>query len=388
MTLTALGCRTGYEGLMVTMFTAIGGALGWNDAPEASSFCRARKKITDAMFEAFRSEVFRLAGPTVTIFMPRIHGHRVVAIDGSWISVPNSRLLRKLLGIHRIGPKRCPMGKPQVLLVVITDALTRMPIARVILPGTGSERAAAKLLLRHLRHDDILVADRGYHGRAMLAAIHATGCRYVLRVPGGRSAWRELRTWQTARCRESHQTIVIGPHSIDVRLLRISGGPGRPRRGCKREAMHLITNLPASWRAKRIALVYRCRWGIETMFRELKATLETKRIHARSLPGVIQEIDARCLHLAIAAFLDMATMNEHQKTGKMNWDRCLTNRTTLLALIAAVLITMNDPGVINRGSRAATTAARRAQRKRLGRRAERKKRMFGKHGKHGKRGRN
>lgn len=380
MCMTSLGLRTGYEGLMVSMFASLGGALAWPDYPAASTFCRARKKITQAMFEAFREEVYRLAGPTVRTFMPRRRGFRVVAIDGSWISVPNSKLLRRLLGIHRIGPKRCPMGKPQVLLVVITDALTRMPIARVILPGNGSERAAAKILLKHLRRDDILVADRGYHGRDMLAAIHATGCRYVLRVPGGNSAWQEMRGFQRRRCRDALVVINHKKTSILARHLRISSGPGRPRRGSKRETMFLLTNLPASWSVKKVEAIYRARWGVETMFRELKSTLETNRLHARTLEGVVQELDACCLHLAIAAFLDMATINQHKDSAKSGPTKYQTNRSTLLLIVAIAFMTLDDD-VLKRSGQAAITAARRAPLIRPGRHAPRKKRMFGKYGK-------
>lgn len=379
MCLTSLGFATGYEGLMVTMFTSMGTALGWPDNPAASTFCRARQKLTREMFESFRAEVYRIAHPTVQAFMPRHRGYRIVAIDGSWISVPKSKMLRRLLGIHHIGPKRCPMGKPQVLLVVLTDALTRMPIARVILPGTGSERAAAKLLLPHLLKSDILVADRGYHGRDMLEAVHATGCRYVLRVPGGKAAWKETRGFQRRRCRDALVAIEFKNASepLYIRHLRISSGPGRPRCGSKREVLFLLTNLPASWSPKKIEMIYRARWGVETMFRELKATLESDRLHARTLTGIIQELDACCLHLAIAAFLDMATLNQHKDSTKAGRTKYLTNRTLLLAIIALVFM-RSDDDVWERAGIAARTAARRASRIRPGRRAPRKVRMFGK----------
>ena len=271
------------------------------------------------------------------------------------------------------------MGKPQVLLVVLTDALTRLPIARVVLPGNGSERAAAKLLLAHLQQSDILVADRGYHGRELLEAIHATGCRYVLRVPGGKSAWKEMRGLQCRRCRDALVAIEFTntEKPLFVRHLRISGGPGRPRRGSKREVLFLLTNLPSSWSPKNIETVYRARWGVETMFRELKATLELDRLHARTLAGVIQEIDACCLHLAIAAFLDMATLNQHTDSTESRRTKYLTNRTVLLAIVALVFMRRDD-AVLERAGIAARTAARRAQRIRPGRRAPRRKRMFGK----------
>lgn len=379
MCLTSLGLCTGYEGLMVTMFTSMGATLGWSDNPAASTFCRARQKITQEMFECFRAEVYRIAHPTVQMFMPRHRGYRIVAIDGSWISVPKSKMLRRLLGIHHIGPKRCPMGKPQVLLVVLTDALTRMPIARVILPGHGSEREAAKMLLPHLHKSDILVADRGYHGRDMLEAIHATGCRYVLRVPGGKSAWKETRGFQRRRCRDGLVDIEFknAKAPLFIRHIRVSSGPGRPRCGSKREVLFLLTNLPASWSPKKIETVYRARWGVETMFRELKATLESDRLHARTLSGIIQELDACCLHLAIAAFLDMATLNQHTDFAKSGRTTYLTNRTILLALVAFVFMN-GDDDVFERAGVAAMTAARRAPRIRPGRWAPRKKRMFDK----------
>lgn len=381
MCLSSLGQHTGYEGLMSAMFTSLGGVLGWTDSPAASSFCRARQKVTEVMFEAFRVEVFRLAGPTLRTFQPKVKGFRVVAVDGSWMSVPRSEPLRRLLGIHHIGPKRCPMGKPQVLLVVLTDAITRMPIARVILPGTGSEREAACALLKHLDKGDILVADRGYNGRDMLAAIDATGCSYVLRIPGGVGTWREFRGLQRRRCRDAKVAIVGLKKPLTVRHLRVSGGPGRPRRGSKRETMYLITNLTKQWTAKTIATVYRTRWGIETMFRELKCTLETNRIRARTLEGITQELDARGLHLAIAAFLDMATVNDHQRPGQMPFSSRQTNRTTLLCLLAMALLATDDDALLDRCAIAVSSAARRAQRKRPGRWTPRKPAMFVKNGK-------
>jgi hypothetical protein len=369
MCLTAFGFRPGYEGLMIEIFLSAGEKLGWTKWPAASTFCRARKKLTVKMFEAFRTEVYRLGEPTLEQFLPRIRGMRVVAIDGSWISVPNSKLLRKVLGIHRIGPKRCPMSKPQILMVSMTDAMTRMPIARVFLPGTGSERTAALELMKYLSKTDILLVDRGYHGREMLAAIQATGCRYILRITSGINGWKEFRSIQKSRIRDIKVTISTKETDIEVRHIRVTGGPGRPRKNCKRETMYLLTNLPAGWSIKRIGEIYLIRWGIETMFRELKTTLETNRIHARSLAGVHQELDAKSLHLAIAVIIDMETILLRRKGS-------LTNRTLLLQIIAIAFLRVGEEEVIDRCFLATCTASLRAPKKRKGRWAPRKPKMF------------
>lgn len=376
MIFSSIGCPTGYDGLMTTMFIVFGEKFKWTIDPRGSSFCRARKKITEDMFARFRLEVMRMANPTLSLFLPRVGDYRIVAIDGTWISVPNSTILRRLLGIHCIGPKRCPMKNPQILMVVLTDAITRMPIARVYLPGIGSEREAAKELLKHLKPDDILVVDRGYEGRELLHMIHDTGCRYALRVSGGGKAWREFRGLQRRRIRDAHVTVNHQGSSVTVRHLRIGGGPGRPRKGTKRETMFLLTNLPRSWSVKKIEWIYRTRWGIETMFRELKGTLETKRFRSRDLKGIIQELDARCLHLTIACILDMATIMKHQaasKNGKMKYQ---TNRTTLLVIEFFLSLAEDDKGMKARAQIAAESASKRAQKIRQGRHAPRRKRMF------------
>ena len=375
--MTSIGMRTGYEPLMAMMFMTLGRQLGWNGAPVASSFCRARQKMTQAMFDNLMLEVHRAAGPTLRSYMPRIRGHRLVAIDGSWISVPNSKVLRKTLGIHRFGPTRLSMKRPQVLLVVLTDALTRMPIARVVLPGSGSERAAAKVLLQHLRSDDILLADRGFQGREVLQAVQATGCRYILRVSGGTAVWREFRGLQRQRIRDARIAITVDKQVIEVRHIRVSGGPGRPRKNSKRETQFFLTNLPSTWSVKRIGSVYAARWGIETMFRELKCTLEGGGLHARTVLGVTQELDARCVHLMIAAYLDIAARVDAGKIEK-HASICV-NRSVLLLIIALVFILPDDDiKQRRRAAHAAVTAARRAQAFRPGRFAPRKKPMFAK----------
>jgi len=382
LALVALTAKTGYEPMLLSLFSTLGDALGWRDPPAASSFCRARKKLTTAMFDLLRAEIHRAAGPSLRLFMPRRRSYRVVAIDGSWITVPNSKLLRKALGVHVIGPKKTAMKHPQVLLVILTDALTRMPIARVVLPGNGSERAAAKLLLHHLRQDDILLADRGFHGRELLAAIRATGCRFVQRMTSGAGAWREVRALQRRRIRDARCTIALDKTMVSLRHIRVSGGPGRPRKNSRRDTQFLLTNLTSDWSVKSIGELYRCRWGVETLFRELKCTLEGNGIHARTLSGVIQELDARCIHLMIAGYLEIAAVLDAvgaEDHGRWR-SRHTVNRTALLLLVSIILLASEDAGLDRRCATAARTIARRSQRKRPGRFAPRNGKMFKKGG--------
>ena len=62
------------------------------------------------------------------------------------------------------------------------------------------------------------------------------------------------------------------------------------------------------------------------------------------------------LHLAIAAFLDMATINQHKDFAKSGRTKYQTNRSTLLLIVAIAFMTLDDD-VLTRSGQAAITAA-------------------------------
>jgi hypothetical protein len=381
LVLLSLSCsqlRGGYETILISLFTTLGAQLGWKDGPAASTFCRARKKITPELFDALRCEIMRIAEPTLMRMAPRIRDQRVLAIDGSWIDVPKSRALKLLLGLHRFGPHRTAKKRPQVLLVVITNALTRMPIARVVLRGNGSERDGADQLMPYLEKDDILLADRGYPSRAFIGALVMTGCRFVVRMQSGKSAFSEVRGIQKRRVRDAYAKIKTPDQDLILRHVRASGGPGRPRRNSSRQTLFLLTNLTSTYSPRRIEAIYRHRWGIETMFRELKCTLQAEAIHAQSLEGVVQELDAMLLHLTMAAILEIAAVAEmFDHADLASWRRYHSvNRTSMLAIIASMLLSDGSDDASKRGAAAATRSAERAPRRRLGRFYPRKPKKF------------
>ena len=145
----------------------------------------------------------------------------------------------------------------------------------------------------------------------------------------------------------------------------------------RRETQFLLTNLPVAWSVKRIGALYAARWGVETMFRELKVTLEGGGLRSRTRHGVLQELDARCIHLTIAAYLDIAAVVE---AGAIARNHAFTvNRSALLLIVTIMLILPDDDlGRRRRSAQEAVAAALGAQAKRLGRYAPRKKLMFAK----------
>ncbi len=205
--------------------------------------------------------------------------------------------------------------------------------------------------------DDILLADRGYPSRAFIGALVMTGCRFVVRMQSGKSAFSEVRGIQKRRVRDAYAKIKTPDQDLILRHVRASGGPGRPRRNSSRQTLFLLTNLTSTYSPRRIEAIYRHRWGIETMFRELKCTLQAESIHAESMEGVVQELDAMLLHLTMAAILEIAAVAEMIKSCMTwpSWRRYHSvNRTTMLAIIATMLLSDGSDDASKRGAAAAT----------------------------------
>ena len=100
------------------------------------------------------------------------------------------------------------------------------------------------------------------------------------------------------------------PLTLPVRLVRRVFARGRPRTGQKRETMVLLTTITDSVRlsADHLVDLYAERWGIETLFRDLKTVFELESFHSRSPDRICQEIYAALIWLTLAAAMEYGAM--------------------------------------------------------------------------------
>lgn len=237
---------------------------------------------------------------------PSFHGRRVKILDGVRLLVPDTPGNAKVFGRHKTGRGRSAF--PQILIVVLLDALTRGPLDAKISSHKGSERAGADRLLRSVSKGDLLLLDRGFFGLSLFRSIHRKGADFLARAPShvrldpieGAKARRTGDYLAIMRCRvpltpEEIRTRPRGTwgktHVVEivVRVIayRARGFP----------PVRLVTSLlERSITAAEIIALYHQRWEIETAFDELKTTqlapargtLETE-LRSRSPRGVLQE---------------------------------------------------------------------------------------------------
>lgn len=230
-------------------------------------------------------------------------GLLVCAIDGTTLTVPDHP--RTLARFTKQRGNHGGTGYPQIRLVALLACGTRTVIDAVFGPTTSGETTYTPRLLPSLHAGMILLADRNFGAKDLLADIAATGAHVLVRLKNGR------KTPILARYRDGSYLSVLG--QLRVRIIEceitISTPAGR-QTGLYRLATTLLDH--HHYPAAELITLYHQRWEIETAYLELKSSMLGGRVlRARTPVGIEQEIYALLVvyHLLRTAMAD-ATLTQ------------------------------------------------------------------------------
>lgn len=269
----------GLDGLVVAM-------------PGSSALTQARRRIGVAPLRALFD---LLAGPAAGA--ARWRGLLVCAVDGTTMSVPDSPA--NLAFYPRQSGSHGGSGYPLMRLLAVVACGTRTVIDVVFGPISIGETSYAPRLLGCLGPGMLLLADRNFAVRDLIAQIAADGADLLIRCKNNRALP------QVGRLPDGSWLSMIGPvpiRVIDAEIVVSLGGKRHTGR------YRLITTLLDHHRhpAPEIVALYHQRWEIETAFLELKSTtLGGRVLRARTPTGIEQEVYAllaayQALRLAMA----------------------------------------------------------------------------------------
>ncbi len=206
--------------------------------------------------------------------------HRLLALDGTQINLPNFKGLRDYFGTaaNGKGPRTV-----QARLVMLAFPLVRWPWKYALGPLSRGERTVAGDLLGGLRRDDLVLIDRGFWSYGLFWQIQRQQAFFAIRLIKG-LRFKTLRRWsRNDRLVEwrptARQWRAAGlPRSITLRVIDYQIPGFRPSAVVTsltdpqaipaEEWVRLATCNPAG-RNLNPGLYHR-RWEIETMFSELK----------------------------------------------------------------------------------------------------------------------
>ena len=302
--------RIGIRPAKIKLLSELTGACGWRAdvMPSVSAICRALRTLTPDMLESViqcgLADLNRSVMPSWLA-----HRRRLVTIDGVRVNSRRTSILARWLNLPEQADEK-KAHQPQALVVTARCVATGVTLAQEIVKHNGSERAVTRRLIERLAQMGpmLVLMDRGIPARDIIAAMQAYKHDFIVRMCGGKSAWRELAGWTDGPKRDQHVTIksctfkgTTAAHTLRAIITR-RVGPGRPRCNRSAQRMLLLTNLTGKyWNTDRIIAAYHRRWDIETQFREDKRMLGATKSHATTKNGFTTELLALQIYRIIMA---------------------------------------------------------------------------------------
>jgi hypothetical protein len=283
-----------------------------------SAYCDARARLPLAALQTLLTRCTQQMAKAAS-GASRWLGHRLLIIDGSSFSMPDTPELSAHFG-HHSQKRGCgfPTGRWLAVMHFGSGLIEKVLTA----PWHSHDYSLIKRVHPELQAGDVLVGDRAYCSFAHLALLVSRGLHGIFRahqllildftphrpyVPAKqknphrqpRSRWiaslgkeDQLVEWFKPRSKLpawlSQRVWKLLPQTLVVRELRYTiAQPGfRVRR------VALVTTLldPVRYPKKDLAEAYGLRWTVETAFDHLKTTMKMDVLHCQTVQGVLKEL--------------------------------------------------------------------------------------------------
>ena len=243
---------------------------GRGGPPSSSALSKARDRLGVAPLKHLFEKSARQW--TAAVEGLYFHGRRVFAVDGSTLRLPDTPSIEALFG--RPGSSRGRTSYPQLRLVSLRDAATRICRAVRFGPYGKGEITLAQELLQDVESGSLLLVDRNFPAYEFLWDLHQGGADFVVRLK------RHMKF-------EVVEEIAPGDEIVRVHLPRHlrRTRPDLPvawllrhityRPAGSREEIQLLTTLllVEEISGDEIASLYPVRWEEETGYDEFKTHL-------------------------------------------------------------------------------------------------------------------
>ena len=316
--------------------------FGWEAEPDPSGFHRARIRVTEDECTSLLTAATSMAQGHMRRVKRLIGGLLPVGVDGSILHMPRSQELLRAFGVptNCLGVEQCHY--PQAMLVTAWDLVRRIPLAWALESHTVGEREALLGLLDQLVQNALLILDRGYPSDVVLGRILDSGRHFVVRmVASDGAAWQEVRDFLASGKHDAVVPVEVGTgptrRIVHLRMILRTFARGRPHKHQTRKIMVLVTSvLDKTLTARDLCRLYGERWGIETIYREMKAVAKIEQWHGRSVKLVRQELILLLVWFCFAAIF-AAAAEAHRPTKASSGTLWRANTRRVFEAIAATV---------------------------------------------------
>lgn len=260
----------------------------------ASAFSQARRKFYHTIFiELLEKSVIQPMYSDGDF--KKFRGHRLLAIDGSSLRLPNTAETREEFGyIEHMGKGgEASGGQVEAKCTVLYDVLNEIPLSGKLYSGRMSDLKASTSQLESLQVGDVLLADRGYTSYHFFSEIQGKGAEYVIRCK---------ENWY----REKHGIKEGKRGDVVVTVPRPSAGVSATAKARELTIRFIQFELPSGemellatsltnkrkYPSSLFKALYYKRWKVETYFHTLKSRLSIDNFSGKSVECVLQDFHA------------------------------------------------------------------------------------------------
>jgi len=258
-----------------------------------SAFVQCRKKIQPEVFKKLSSMLVDEFYTDNELAIKLWHGFRLLAVDGSTVTLPYTKELKKTYGITK---NQTNTGVVQARVSVLYDVLNRYVLDSQLSSKKIGERVLALLHLGKSKGQDLIIYDRGYPSYDLINTLYRKNIDYLMRAKIGFSSLTKafISNGKTSQIVEIYPGKNVDTSnkeydkntSIKVRLIRVNLPNG--------ETELLMTSLLDSkkYPNKLFKELYFKRWGVETFYDELKNKLKVEHFSGYSNQSILQDFNA------------------------------------------------------------------------------------------------
>jgi len=283
-------------------------------SPSRGTVSNARKRLP---VEAWHKITAWLSeqGQTYSEKFDQWRGHRVIAVDGTCMTAPNTDELCNTFGLSRgnYGRRIYPLIRMVCLSIVETMVIINYKLGSY----RTDENTLLKPMLKMLRKGDLLLADRHYAGSNLYWLYMTNGLEYLtlahqkLKVSRLEILWSYAENDFVAKLKISdvyRRENPEMPKYLQARFIQVE-----TRIRGKYQRIWMVTSLlDDKYPASEIAGLYLKRWRIETLFRQFKIELGADILRSKSADAIYKEISARicAINIVHTVMLEAAIVNK------------------------------------------------------------------------------
>ncbi|HSW67980.1 MAG TPA: IS4 family transposase [Bacteroidales bacterium] len=290
------------------------------DTVTRQAFRKSRENIRPDVFRELTQEIvkdFEQKDESKATYK----GYRLIAIDGSVLSLPNTDVLRERFGV---AAGTDPNGAAKAKAILAVDVLNHVVVWNQLYKYTESEITLIHKIIEDIHSsnhykDSILLLDRGYPSFQLFREMQELDRGYVVRVSS--SFIPEInKTFDDDKI----ITITRKGTSCEVRVVNFILPSG--------EREQLVTNV-FELSYDEIVHLYTLRWGVESVYNTTKHTLILESFTGESITAILQDFYIAVMMLNFAAFAFREQQDILDQHGKGLKHRYKPNKREIISKI-------------------------------------------------------